>query len=128
MNADERECLNELARTIIGACYEVSNVLGAGFLEKVYERALAVELRRQGVRVETQVPLKVTYKGEIVGDYAVDILVEGSILIELKCVECFANEHMAQCINYLTATGLHLAILVNFQRPKVERKRIVRDF
>jgi GxxExxY protein len=105
--------------------HEVSNVLGAGFLEKVYERALARELTPRGLRVSCQVSFPVSYKGQLVGEYLADLVVEGRLVIELKCVERFSNEHMAQCINYLKASHLRLALLFNFQKPKVEWKRIV---
>ncbi len=122
MNANERESVVE---RLIGAAYEVSNVLGAGFLEKVYERALLRELASVGLRAEAQVRFPVMYKGVCVGEYLSDIIVENEIVVELKCVESFTNEHLAQCINYLKATNLKLALLVNFQKPKVEWKRIV---
>jgi GxxExxY protein len=122
MNANERESTVE---KLIGAVYEVSNVLGAGFLEKVYERALVKELALVGLHAKAQVRFPVVYKGHCVGEYLADIIVENEIVVELKCVESFTNEHMAQCINYLKATNLKLALLVNFQKPKVEWRRIV---
>ena len=122
MNANERESIVE---RLIGAIYEVSNVLGAGFLEKVYERALLRELASVGLHAQAQVRFPVMYKGSCVGEYLSDIVVENEIVVELKCVESFTNEHLAQCINYLKATNLKLAFLVNFQKPKVEWKRIV---
>ena len=132
MNANtresEREELNALIERVIGAIYEVSNVLGAGFLEKVYERALLRELHLRGLSAESQVPLRVSYKGEEVGEYYADVLVEGRLILELKCVDRFVDEHLAQCLNYLKATGHHIALLVNFQRPKVELKRVVLNF
>jgi len=123
-----RAHLNEIVEKTVGAVYEVGRILGAGFLEKVYERALTLELRRRGLRVETQVPVNVRYKGESVGDYFADVVVEGCVIVELKCVKEFGNEHIAQCLNYLRATNLHLALLVNFQNPKIEWRRLVRDF
>ena len=122
MNANERESLIHL---VVGAIYEVSNVLGAGFLEKVYERALVRELQARGLKAETQVPCPIAYKGDCVGEYFIDILVEDYLPVELKCVEHLANEHLAQCLNYLRATDKSIALLVNFQRPKVEWKRVV---
>ena len=113
---------------VVGAIYEVANVLGAGFLEKVYERALVVELRARGLQAEAQAAIRVLYKGELVGDYLADILVEGRLLIELKCVDSLSNEHIAQTLNYLKATDRHIALLVNFKHPKVEWKRIVHNF
>jgi GxxExxY protein len=77
------------------------------------------------MQVETQVPVPVSYKGELVGDYYVDIVVEGKLIVELKCCDQFADEHTAQCLNYLKATGRTIMLLVNFQRPKAEWKRIV---
>ncbi|MBI3944593.1 MAG: GxxExxY protein [Armatimonadetes bacterium] len=132
MNADERESdpeerreLDRLAYQVVGAAYEVGNVLGVGFLEKVYQRALVSELRRRGVQAEGEVPVAVRYKGEAVEEYRVDILVEGKLIVETKCVDEFCDAHLAQCLNYLRATGLRLALLVNFQRPKVEWRRVV---
>lgn len=122
MNANERE---SLIHNVVGAVYEVSNTLGAGFLEKVYERALVRELRTRGMKAETQVPCPIAYKGECVGDYFIDILVEDYLPIELKCVDHLANEHLAQCLNYLRASGKNIALLVNFQKPKAEWKRVV---
>jgi GxxExxY protein len=113
-----------LTELVIGAVIEVSNTLGAGFLERVYERALLIELDRRGVRAVSQASLSVSYKGYVVGDYFVDILVEDVLIVELKCVERFAGEHVAQCINYLRASGLTVCLLVNFQKPKAEWRRI----
>ena len=112
----------------MGAVFEVSNALGAGFLEKVYERAVLKELGLRGIRATAQASFVVTYKGQSVGEYFADILVEDVLVVELKCVERLANEHTAQCLNYLRASGLTLCLLVNFQKPKVEWKRIVRGF
>jgi GxxExxY protein len=122
MDANERE---SLIHNVVGAVYEVSNLLGVGFLEKVYERALLAELRSRGMRAQTQVPFPVLYKGESVGEYFADILVEDCVLVELKCCDSFSNEHLAQCLNYLRASGKNIALLVNFQKPKVEWKRVV---
>ena len=128
MNEEERESLNELATKVIGAVYEVSNILGVGFLEAVYERALVKELGLRGISARRQAPVRVKYKDEIVGKYRADILVEGRLIIEVKCAEGFANEHMAQCINYLKATDLNLCLIVNFKQPKAVWKRIVHNF
>ena len=124
----DRESLDAVSKSVIGAFFEVSNALGAGFLEKVYERALLRELGMRGLKAECQVPYGVDYKGESVGDYAADILVEGCLLVELKCVEHLGAEHMAQCMNYLKASGLSVCLLVNFQRTKVEWRRVVMGF
>ena len=127
MNANERELIDVLARKVIGAAYEVSNHLGSGFLEKVYERALALELRSQGVANATQVPLTVNYKGQNVGSFVADMLIEGRVIVELKCVEAFSSLHIAQCLNYLKASGLNICLLINFQKPRIEWKRVVLD-
>ena len=119
---------SDLTERVLGAVFEVSNTLGTGFLEKVYERALLRELSLRGIRAVAQAPLVITYKGEHVGEYFADILVEDVLLVELKCVERLANEHTAQCLNYLRASGRTLCLLVNFQKPKVEWKRIVHSF
>jgi GxxExxY protein len=112
----------------LGAVFEVSNTLGAGFLEKVYERALLKELALRRIRASSQASLAVTYKGQSVGEYFADVLVEDALVVEVKCVERLAPEHIAQCLNYLRASGLTVCLLINFQRPKVEWKRVVHRF
>jgi GxxExxY protein len=116
---------DSLTEKVFGAVFEVSNTLGAGFLEKVYERALLIELGIRGIQAKSQSSLAVTYKGHLVGEYFADMLVEEVLVIELKCVERLGNEHMAQCLNYLRASGRGVCLLVNFQRPTVEWKRII---
>ena len=102
MNTDLNEALSE---RVIGAIFEVANTLGAGFLEKVYERALVKELRPRGLRAEAQAAMEVSYKGECVGSYFADIVVEDELVLELKCADRLAAEHTAQCLNYLRASG-----------------------
>jgi GxxExxY protein len=121
MNTDE----HGLTERVLGAVFEVSNTLGAGFLEKVYERALLIELATRGIQATPQPSFGVTYKGSSVGQYFADILVEDVLVIELKCVDHLANEHLAQCLNYLRASGRSLCLLINVQKPKVEWKRII---
>jgi GxxExxY protein len=128
MNADERGYNDPLTERVLGAVFEVSNALGAGFLEKVYERALLREFALRGIRAEAQASIAVIYKGYCVGEYFPDLLVEESLIVELKCVERFGTEHVAQCLNYLKATGRTVCLLVNFQKPKVEWRRIVNGF
>jgi GxxExxY protein len=128
MNADQRRCTDSLTENVLGAVFEVSNTLGAGFLEKVYERALLRELGLRGIRATAQNSLIVTYKGYDVGEYIADIIVEDVLVVELKCVERLGNEHTAQCINYLRASGRTVCLLINFQKPKVEWRRIVNGF
>jgi GxxExxY protein len=119
--------LNALTEKIIGCAYDVANALGAGFLEKVYENALRIELHRAGLAVLQQHPIPVMWRGEIVGDYYADLLVESSIIIELKAAKALDDVHLAQCLNYLKATGLKLCLLINFGKPRIEIKRIVHD-
>ncbi len=123
MNADMN--INDLTYQINGAIFEVSRTLGAGFIEKVYENALMIELRKRGLEAESQAPIKVFYKEEAVGEYFADILVEDKIIIELKAVENISKLHEAQILNYLKATGIQLGLLVNFKHPKAEIKRMV---
>ena len=125
MKPDEQGCLDSLTEHVLAAIFEVSNTLGAGFLEKVYERALLRELALRGITAAAQASFAIAYKGEYVGEYFADILVEDVLVIELKCVERLGNEHTAQCLNYLRASGRAVCLLVNFQRPKVEWRRIV---
>ena len=119
--------LNDLTYKITGAVYEVNRVLGPGFLEKVYENALLIELRNQGLNAESQVPLKVQYKGNIVGDYLADIVVENKVILELKAVEKIQKIYEAQMLNYLKATGMQVGLLINFKHPKADVKRYVLD-
>jgi len=128
MNADERGFNDPLTERVLGASFEVSNTLGVGFLEKVYERALLREFALRGIQATPQSSMSVMYKGYCVGEYFPDLLVEDSLIVELKCVDHFANEHMAQCLNYLKASGRRVCLLVNFQKPKVEWKRVVNGF
>lgn len=117
--------VGSLTDKVLGGIFEVSNTLGAGFLEKVYERALVRELGLRGLRVRTQVSFAVTYKDYCVGEYFADLVVEDSLVVELKCAERLTSEHTAQCLNYLRASGCGVCLLVNFQRAKVEWKRLV---
>src|SRR5690349_11567153 len=128
MNTDDRDFLESLTERVLAAIFEVSNTLGAGFLEKVYERALLRELALRGISAIAQASFGVVYKGQSVGEYFADILVEDVLVVELKCVDRLANEHTAQCLNYLRASGRSVCLLVNFQRPKVEWKRIVQGY
>ncbi|NLK61858.1 MAG: GxxExxY protein [Fusobacteria bacterium] len=116
---------SELTEKIIGCAFEVINTLGAGFLEKVYENAMMKEFKLKGISAEQQKPIKVFYKGEVVGDYIADILVENEVIIELKVVKNFNEIHLAQCINYLKSTGKKICLLINFGKNKLEFKRIV---
>jgi len=125
MNADDFDSLTE---RVLSAVFEVANTLGAGFLEKVYERALLREFSMRGIKAVAQASFPVMYKGQCVGEYFADFHIEDVLIVELKCAERLANEHTAQCLNYLRASGRTVCLLVNFQKPKVEWRRIVLDF
>ena len=112
----------EITSDIINAFYHVYNILGYGFLEKVYENALAKELAKRGHSVKQQVPIQVFYEGEAVGEYFSDILVDDKIILELKAAEEIAKAHEAQLVNYLKATDIQVGLLLNFG-PKAEFKR-----
>ena len=115
----------DLTYKIRGCIFEVSRVLGAGYLEKVYENALRIELVKLGLSIKVQQPLVVRYKADIVGEYIVDMLVEDRIVIELKAVKKLLPIHEAQLLNYLKSTGIKVGLLVNFTYPKAEIKRFV---
>ena len=103
-----------LTRSIIGCAYKVHNTLGSGFLEKVYQRALCIELRKVGLQVVEQEPIKVIYEGQIVGEYYADLLVEGRVIVEIKAADELARAHEVQLVNYLSATDIELGLLINF--------------
>lgn len=111
----------------MGVRLKVSNTLGCGFLEKVYENALAHELRKAGLAVRTQVPIPVFYDGILVGDYVADIVVGECVILEMKAISAFDKIHIAQCINYLKATSKEVALLLNFGKARLEFKRIILD-
>ena len=117
--------INEITYQIRGAVFEVNKVLGAGFLEKVYEKALLTEFHMRGLKAEAQAPITVKYKGQVVGEYFADIVVEGQVILELKAIEQRQKIHEAQLLNYLKATGLHLAIIFNFHSQGLEYERII---
>jgi len=133
MNTDETQTqsglkdysLEPVTREIIGAAFEVHNILGYGFLERVYQKAMQVELELRGVKVELEPKIKVQFKGVIVGDYAADFLVEEKIIVELKTDATWQSVHEAQLLNELRGTGIRLGFLINFGREKVEYKRMV---
>ncbi|MCK4676361.1 MAG: GxxExxY protein [Gammaproteobacteria bacterium] len=114
-----------ISQRVIRCAFDVSNTLGAGFLEKIYENALCVELERNGLKFQTQKPITVNYKGFQVGEYIADIIVEDKLLLELKALETLCRSHDAQVMNYLKATNLSVGLLLNFGRPKLGIKRIV---
>ncbi len=116
----------DLSEKIIAAAYAVHNELGCGFIEKVYKNALAIQLEETGVKCSCEVPLQVTYRGKVVGEYCADVIVEDKIVIEVKAVSRLDPVHEVQLVNYLKATGLNTGLLINFGRS-VEVKRRVFD-
>ena len=120
---DDNYIYSELTNKIIGSAYRVFKELGAGFLEKVYENAMIIELEEQGLQVQQQYPLKVYYKKQVIGDYYADLVVENKVLIELKAVTELGRAHEVQLVNYLKATGIKVGLLINFgEQLKVKRK------
>ena len=124
MDAD-KDNLNDISRLVIGGAFTVLNALGAGFLEKVYENALAHELRKAGLAVEQQRSLTITYDGIVAGEYVADLIVEQALLVELKAANALNEAHHAQCIDCLKAPDLHLGFLLNFGMKRLEIERIV---
>jgi GxxExxY protein len=117
--------VNEITQKIIGCAFEVSNTLGIGFVEKVYANALAHLLRKIGLNVVQQYPIKVAFDGILVGEFFADLLVDDRVLVELKAVSMLVNEHTAQALNYLRASGLEICLLINFGKTKIEIKRLL---
>jgi GxxExxY protein len=117
--------LQPVTRQLIGAAFEVHNVLGYGFLERVYQRAMQVELESRGLKVELEPRINVDFKGVIVGDYAADLLVAEKIIVELKTDAAYQSIHEAQLLNELRGTKVRIGFLINFGREKVEYKRMV---
>ena len=115
----------ELTEKILGAAFKVHNTLGCGFLEKVYENALALELRKAGVAVELQKAVRVQYDGAVVGEYVADLFVAHRVIVECKAVNTIDPIHEAQLLNYLRATSARVGLLLNFGRPKLQHRRLV---
>ena len=128
MRVERRSRLDHITEKIIGCVHQVSNILGIGFLEKVYENALVVELTQAGLLVAQQRRIEVRYKDILVGDFVADLLVEECVIVEIKAVKALDDVHTAQCLNYLKATGLQVCLLVNFGAPKATVKRVVYGF
>lgn len=129
INLNEMELIEkDLGYQITGAIFEVSHVLGNGFLEKVYQEALQMELELRGLKAEREKRMKIQYKGkELDCEYIADIVVNDAVIVELKAVSELNDAHRAQIINYLHATGMKLGILVNFGKPRAEIERFVND-
>lgn len=120
---------SEITENIIKAFYIVYNKLGYGFLEKVYENAMIIELQKIGFNVEKQKPIKVNYEGKLIGEYFADIVVEKKVIVELKAAENLCEEHENQLVNYLKATDIEVGLLLNFGKtPKFKRKVFSSDY
>ncbi len=117
---------SDISKEIIGAAYEVHNTLGSGFLEKVYQNALMVELKLRKIGAEAEKPITVHYHGEMVGNYIADIVVEDKIIVEIKAIKALSEIHEVQLVNYLTATGIEVGLLLNFGKS-VEVKRRIKE-
>lgn len=124
----QRAQLDGITKAIIGCAFDVHRELKHGFLEKVYENALAYEIQNAGLKVKQQHPIKVKYKKIVAGDYLADLLVEDLVLVELKAVTDLGPIHMAQCLNYLRATQKKVCLLFNFGTPKLQIRRVVHYF
>ena len=116
----------ELTEKIIACVYRVYNTMGAGFLESVYEKCLIIELRKSGLLVESQKPIQVFYDNELVGEFIADIVVNDTVILELKAIKQLLKVHEVQLVNYLVATGKPVGLLINFGETKAEIKRKVR--
>jgi GxxExxY protein len=115
----------EITEKIIGAAQKVHNTLGYGFLEKVYQNALVIELQTLGFDVEVEQPIAVQYRGEIVGNYVADIVVDGKVILEIKAVKELSKIHEVQLVNYLKATGIEVGLLINFGRSVTVKRRVM---
>jgi GxxExxY protein len=122
---EERYPEQELTKRILKSAFAVHNSLGAGFLERVYANALAVELRASGAPLKQEVPFKIRYRDEVVGDYVADMVVDGRVLLELKACAALDSVHLAQILNYLRASKIRVGLLLNFGRPKLEYRRVI---
>lgn len=127
MYTDKRE-FDHISKAVIGCAFEVANTLGRGFVEKIYANALAKELSKLRLEIRREFPVKVLYKGDLVGDFFCDLLVEGRIIVEVKATSGLNNLQLSQCLNYLKATGFKLCLLINFGASSVQVKRIVNNF
>ena len=117
----------DLTEKIIGCAYSVYNKMGFGFLESVYEKCLLIELKKEGLKAESQKDITVNYEGEVVGEFKADVLVEDAVIVELKSVRQITQAHEVQLVNYLVATGKPVGLILNFAENKVEVKRKVKE-
>lgn len=122
---DDNYLYSELSEEIIGAAYEVYNKLGAGFVEKIYENCMVIELEKRNLKVEQQYPIKVYYEGKIVGEYVADLVVENKVIVELKAVSELNKAHEVQLVNYLKATRIKVGLLINFGEKIAVKRRVL---
>jgi|SRR5277367_3837928 len=115
---------SELTRTVLGCCFEVMKELGPGFLERIYKNALLITMKERGLQVQTEKPFEVVFRNKVIGRYNADLVVEKTVIIELKCCESLVREHQAQLFNYLKVSGLPIGLLINFRRRKLEYQRL----
>ena len=121
---EERFSHSELTGKILGCCFEVMKELGPGFLEKVYKNALLMVMRQIGLKVDTERSYNVIFREKVIGRYVADLVVNDSVIVELKCCENLVREHQAQLFNYLKVSGLSVGLLVNFRHRKLDWKRL----
>jgi len=124
----DKAYFDALTEQVIGSAYKVANNLGYGFLEKVYENALRLELVKSGLDVKQQKPINVVYCDEVVGEFVADLFIDNELIIELKSVRTIDGAHIAQCLNYLKATRKSLGLVINFGEQNVQVKRVVNEF
>ena len=118
---------SELTSVILNCCFEVMSEVGSGFLEKVYKNAMFIALKEKGLDVEVERSYEVIFRGKVIGRYNADLVVNKSVILELKCCDSLLREHQAQLFNYLRVSGLQVGLLVNFRRNKLEWKRLEND-
>jgi GxxExxY protein len=114
----------DLTNVILGCCFDVMKELGPGFLERVYKNALLIAMRQKGLEVEVEQPYEVIFRGKVIGQYNADLVINKTVIVELKCCDALIREHQAQLFNYLKVSGLPIGLLVNFRRRKLEWKRL----
>jgi GxxExxY protein len=128
MNMDKHGWdIEDLTRIIIGCAFKVHNKLGCGFLEKIYENAMVIELKKAGLRVQQQYRVPVLYDGQVIGEYVADLFVEDLVSVELKCASAFTDVHLALSLNYLAVLKRRNGLLFNFAKPKLDIKSVIRD-
>lgn len=127
MEKDKKLPHFELTGDILTCCFDIMKELGPGFLERIYKNALLIAMKQKGLRVEIEQPFEVNFRGVVIGRYSADLVVEKTVIVELKCCESLIREHQAQLFNYLKASRLPVGLLVNFRRWKLEWKRLQLD-